>query len=149
MPSPQNDSFWRFLPCIPRGIPVARYATIALSLARRRRCHWMSLPLFRDGFDETWKRIVKLSPNHLMFWLQGLVFTGDTLFVAGLDPWNFPTPATNLPKPTPLAWRFDFRLWTNVWKYSRGAWFTCQWLVAFFVPFAFVCFCFFFSFWYR
>ena len=24
-----------------------------------------------------------------VFWLQGLVFTGDTLFVAGLDPWNF------------------------------------------------------------
>ena len=56
MPSPQNDSFWRFLPCIPRDIPVARYATIALSLARRRRCHWMSLPLFRDGFDEIWKK---------------------------------------------------------------------------------------------
>lgn len=109
MPSPQNDSFWRFLPCIPRGIPVARYATIALSLARRRRCHWMSLPLFRDGFDEIWKRIVKLSPSHLMFWLQGLVFTGDTLFVAGLDPWNFPTPAT-----FPQADSVGLEIWLQV-----------------------------------
>ena len=74
--------------------------------------------LFRDGFeDEIGKRRVKLSPSQFdvgnfffeasdllhvtlnwmlkkmfcltVFWLQGLVFTGDTLFVAGLGPWNF------------------------------------------------------------